>query len=164
MKRSSLTALLLGACLLVSVAGRAAAQGKSVTIPKGTKVEKLGPGSFKLTTPEGFVFAITSYKRPGRVKSAPAGAAAVIGDCGILGDCGIRDAQGKIIATGANGVLRGKPATAQEVKGAPPTDYIKIDDDVTWLPATIQFPSLRVFNRTALAKLSPQPDPPGIRR
>jgi hypothetical protein len=162
MKRSSLTALVLGALLLASVAGTAAAETKSVTIPKGTKVEKLGPGSFKLTTPDGTVFAITSYKKAGRPKTPP-GAAAIIGDCGILGDCGIRDSKGKIIATGANGVLKGRPATAQEVKGAPPADYIRIDDEVTWLPAVIEFPSLRIFNRMALNKLSPQPDPPGKR-
>lgn len=157
MKKSSWAALLLGALLLVGVAGTAAAEGKSVAIPKGTKVEKLGPGSFKLTTPDGTVLAITSCKRPGRVKGAPAGAAAIIGDCGI------RDAKGKVIATGSNGVLKGRAATAREAKGAPPADYIKIDDDVTWLPAVIEFPSLRVFNRAALNKLSPQPDPPGKR-
>jgi hypothetical protein len=163
MRRSFWAVLLAGTVLFVLVAGTAAADGKSVAVPKGTKVEKLGPGSFKLTTPDGTVFAVTSYKRPGRVKGAPSGAAAIIGDCGILGDCGIRDAKGKIIATGANGVLKGRAATAQEVKGAPPEDYIKIDDEVTWLPAVIEFPELRIFNRTALNKLSPQPDPPGKR-
>jgi len=162
MRRSSLAAFFLGALLLAWVAETAAAEGKSVAIPKGTKVEKLGPGSFKLTTPDGTVFAVTSYKKAARPKTPP-GATAIIGDCGILGDCGIRDDKGKIIATGANGVLRGRPATAQEVKGAPPADYIRIDDEVTWLPAVIEFPSLRVFNRTALNKLSPQPDPPGKR-
>ena len=161
MKRSSLTALFLGACLLVSVAGTAAAQAKSVTIPKGTKVEKLGPGSFKLTTPDGTVFAITSFKKAGKAQGTP-------GAVGILGDCGIRDAQGKIIATGTNGVLKGNAKaiigdSGKALKEAPPADYVKIDDEVTWLPATIQFPALRVFNRTALAKLSPQPDPPGKR-
>lgn len=161
MKRSSLTAVFLGVCLLVSVAGTAAAQAKSVTVPKGTKVEKLGPGSFKLTTPEGIVFAITSFKKAGKGQGTP-------GTAGILGDCGIRDAQGKLIATGANGVLKGSEKaiigdSGKALKDVPPGDYIKIDDEVTWLPATIQFPSLRVFNRMALAKLSPQPDPPGKR-
>jgi hypothetical protein len=162
MKKPSVAVRLAAAVLFVLVAGTAAADTKSVTIPKGTKVEKLGPGSFKLTTPDGTVFAITSYKKPGK-PTTPPGATAIIGDCGILGDCGIRDSKGKIIATGANGVLKGKPATAQEVKGVPPADYIKIDDEVTWLPAVIEFPSLRIFNRTALNKLSPQPDPPGKR-
>jgi hypothetical protein len=159
MKRSSFTALFLGALLLVSIAGTAAAQGKSVTVPKGTKAEKLGPGSFKLTAPDGTVFNITSYKAS-KAKRAPA-ATGIIGDCGILGDCGIHDAKGKLIAAGQNGVLKGRAATAGAVKGVPPADYIKIDDEVTWLPATIEFPSLRIFNRQALMRLSPQPDPPG---
>jgi hypothetical protein len=38
MKRSSFAALVLGALFLASLAGTAAAQGKSVTVPKGTKV------------------------------------------------------------------------------------------------------------------------------
>jgi hypothetical protein len=156
-----LTALFLGACLLVSVAGTAAAQPRSVTIPKGTKVEKLGPGNFKLTTPEGIVFAITSFKKAGKAQGTP-------GTVGILGDCGIRDAKGKIIATGANGVLKGNAKaiigdSGKALKDVPPADYVKIDDEVTWLPATIEFPSLRIFNRAALVKLSPQPDPPGKR-
>lgn len=161
MRRSSCLALLLGVLFLVSVAGTAAAQGKSVTVPKGTKVEKLGPGSFKLTTPDGTVFALTSYKKAGKGVGAP-------GATGIIGDCGIRDAKGKLIATGTNGVLKGGARgiigdTGKATKEVPPADYIKIDDEITWLPATIQFPSLRVFDRMALTKLSPQPDPPGKR-
>jgi hypothetical protein len=160
MKRSSFAALILGALILASLAATAAAETKSVAIPRGTTVEKLGPGSFKLTTPEGTVFNITSFKKSPKAKGAAA-AAGIIGDTGIIGDCGIRDAKGKLIATGANGVLKGKAATASAVKGVPPGDYIKIDDEVTWLPATIQFPTLRIFDRQALMKLSPQPDPPG---
>ena len=160
MKRSSFVALILGALLLASLAATAAAEGKSVTVPKGTKVEKLGPGSFRLTTPDGTVFKITSYQKASKAKGAPA-ATGIIGDCGILGDCGIHDAKGKLIALGTNGVLKGVAATASAAKGAPPGNYIKIDDEVTWLPATIEFPSLRIFDRQALMKLSPQPDPPG---
>lgn len=158
MKRSGFTALFLGALILIAIAGTALAEAHSVAIPKGTKCEKLGPGSFKLTTPDGTVFSITSFKRTGRAQAA-AGAAGILGDCGIIGDCGIRDAKGKLIATGRNGVLKA-PAT-KPVKSAPPADYIKIDDDITWLPAVIAFSSVRIFNRQALAKLSPQPDPPG---
>jgi hypothetical protein len=158
MKRSAFPVLFVGALLLVSAAGTALAEGKSVAIPKGTKCEKLGPGSFKLTTPDGTVFSITSFKKAAKPQAAP-GTAGILGDCGIIGDCGIRDAKGKLIATGTNGVL--KAMAGKAVKGAPPTDYIKIDDEVTWLPAIIEFPSIRIFNRQALIKLSPQPDPPG---
>jgi hypothetical protein len=159
MKRSSWLALLLGGILVVSIAGTAAAEGKAVVIPKGTKVEKLGPGSFKLTAPDGTVFAVTSYKKAGKGQGAP-------GATGIIGDCGIRDAKGKLIATGANGVLKGimNPENRTRIAAtAPPGDYIKIDDEITWLPALIEFPSMRIFNRAALTKLAPQPDPPGKR-
>lgn len=101
---------------------------------------------------------MTSFKKAAKPQAA-AGAAGILGDCGIIGDCGIRDAKGKLIATGTNGVL--KAPVAKAVKGAPPADYIKIDDEVTWLPAVITFPSIRIFNRQALVRLSPQPDPPG---
>jgi len=160
MKRSGFTALFLGALILIAIAGTALAEAHSVAIPKGTKCEKLGPGNFKLTTPDGTVFSITSYKKTGKAQAA-VGAAGILGDCGIIGDCGIRDAKGKLIATGTNGVLKGVTATANAAKGTPPADYIKIDDDITWLPAKIEFPSVRIFNRQALVRLSPQPDPPG---
>ena len=161
MKRSFFLSLFLGVVLFVSFAGTAAAQGKTVTIPKGTKVVKLGAGHFKLTTPDGPIFEIRSFKKTVKGQGTP-------GAVGILGDCGIRDAKGKVIASGANGVLKsGLRAiignTGKAMKDIPPADYIQIDDEVTWLPATIQFPSLRIFDRMALQKLSPQPDPPGKR-
>jgi len=161
MKRLSSLSLLFGSVLLLSFVGTAAAQGKTVIIPKGTKVEKLGPGNFKLTTPDGSVIKITSFKKTGKGQGTP-------GAVGIIGDCGIHDAKGKLVATGANGVLKGGAAaiigdSGKALKDVPPADYVKIDDEVTWLPATIQFPSLRIFDRMALMKLSPQPDPPGKR-
>lgn len=117
---------------------------------------------FKLTTPEGTVFAITSYKNAAQAEGAK-------GAIGVVGDCGIRDAKGKLIATGAIGVLEGgaKPIigdSGKALKDVPPADYIKIDDEVTWLPATIRFSSVRIFDRIGLQKLSPQPDPPGNSR
>ena len=161
MKRSSFLTLLLGFLLFLSLAGTAAAQGKTATLPRGTKVEKMGPGHFKLMIPDGPILEIRSFRKAGRGQGAP-------GAVGIIGDCGIQDPKGKVIATGTNGVLKsGLRAvigdTGKGMKGVPPADYIQIGDDVTWLPATIQFPSLRVFDRQALTKLSPQPDPPGKR-
>jgi hypothetical protein len=159
-KKPSFLPLFLGLALFLSIAGIAAAQARAVTIPKGTKAAKLGPGSFKLTTPDGAVFTITSYRKAGKDQGAPVGAV------GIFGDCGIRDAKGKLIAMGSNGVLKGGVKSiigdsGKALKDIPPGDYIKIDDEVTWLPATLQFASLRIFDRQAVVKLSPQPDPPG---
>jgi len=161
MKRSSFLSLLLGFLFFLSLAGTAAAQGKTVTIPKGTKVEKLGPGHFKLSIPDGPIFEIKSFKKTGKGQGTP-------GAVGILGDCGIRDQKGKVIAAGTNGVLKSAVRaiigdSGKALKDVPPADYIQIDDDVTWLPATIQFQALRVYDRQALQKLSPQPDPPGKR-
>ncbi len=159
MKKRSFLPLFLGFALLLSAAGIGAAQSKTVTVPKGTKVQKLGPGSFKLTAPDGTVFAITSYKKADQAEGAK-------GAIGIVGDCGIRDGKGKLIAVGAIGVLEGGIRSiigdsGKALKDVPPADYVKIDDEVTWLPATIRFSSLRIFDRQALLKLSPQPDPPG---
>jgi hypothetical protein len=149
MKKTSVLPLLVGFVLFLSIAGTAAAQKKSVAIPKGTTVNKLGPGHFKLTTPEGAVIEFAAFKKTG-----------------ILGDCGIHNAKGKLIASGTGGVLKSGPASSaagagNALKNVPPADYIKIDDEVTWLPATIEFPALRIFDRQALLKLTPQPDPPG---
>jgi len=158
-KRSSFLPLFLGVVLFLSIVGTAAAQGKTVGIPKGTKVEKLGPGHFKLTMPEGAVIEFADFKKTGKAQGGP-------GTVGILGDCGIHNAKGKFIASGTGGVLKSGPVSSaagagKALKDIPPADYIKIDDEVTWLPATIQFPTLRIFDRQALLKLSPQPEPPG---
>jgi hypothetical protein len=157
MKKPSVLPFALAFLLVLAAALDLAAQGKFVAVPKGTKIEKLGPGSFKLVTPEGTVFKVTSYQKTGK---GP-GAVGIIGDCGILGDCGIYDAKGKLVATGTNAVLKHVPAAAKASKDIPPSDYVKIDDEITWLPATIHFAAIRIFDRQALLKLSPQPDPPG---
>ncbi|HOW86656.1 MAG TPA: hypothetical protein P5119_12405 [Candidatus Aminicenantes bacterium] len=160
MRKASVLSSFLALALFLTLAGTAAAQGRSITVPKGTKAEMLGPESFKLTTPAGYVFTITSFKKTGKAAGKP-------DEVGILGDCGIRDPKGKVVATGFEGVLKSAPAIAaagKALKDIPPGEYIKIDDEVTWLPATMQFPSMRIFDRQAMLKLSPQPDPPGKAR
>jgi len=159
MKKPSFLPVFLGLALILSVAGAAAAQGRTVGIPKGTKVEKLGPGHFKLTLPEGSVIEFAAFKKAGKSAGEPSAA-------GILGDCSIHNAKGKFIASGTGGVLKSGPVSSaagaeKTLTGIPPADFIKIDDEVTWLPAIIQFPTLRIFDRQALLKLSPQPDTPG---
>ena len=119
---------------------------------------KLGPGHFKLTTPEGLVIEFAAFKKAGKVGQPAAG--------GNFGDCAIRNTKGKLLASGTGGVLKSGPVSSAAGAGKAltdvlPADYIKIDDEVTWLPATIQFPALRIFDRQALLKLTPQPDPPG---
>ena len=77
MKRSSFLPLFLGFLFSLSFVGTAAAQGKTVAIPKGTKVEKLGPCNFKLVTPDGSVIKITSFKKTGKGQVTP-GAAGIL--------------------------------------------------------------------------------------
>jgi hypothetical protein len=159
MKKTSVLPLLVALALFLSIAGAAAAQSRELTIPKGTTVTKLGPGHFKFTTPNGSVIEFAAFKKTGKGPGQPS-------SVGILGDCGIHNAKGKLIASGTGGVLKSGVSTiigdsGKALKDVPPSDYIKIDDEVTWLPAIIQFPALRIFDRQALLKLSPQPDPPG---
>lgn len=99
---------------------------QSITLPKGTVVDKLGAGHFKFRLPDGRVVEIR-----GLVKGK-GGAAAIIGDSGIY------DRTGKLIMSGRQGTLKsGPPLGNLRTSG----DMIKIDDDVTWLPATITFRS-----------------------
>jgi len=154
MRKSCFLPLFLGLALALSIVSTASAQGKVLVIPKGTKVQKVGPDNFKLTTPAGTSYNFTSYKR-GQYNGASA----------ILGDCGIYDGKGLLIAKGSSAVLKGGAKaiigdSGKALKDIPATEYIKIDDEVTWLPATITFPSIRIFDRLELLKLNPQPEPP----
>lgn len=161
MERSSFLSFFLLTLIFLALSVSALAETKVVTIPKGTTVEKVGPGHFKLKCPDGIVFEIKAYQKTG-------GSQGKSGEMGIIGDCGISDKRGKLIATGTKGTLKGGPKaiigdSGKALKDIPAANYVKIDDEVTWLPATIEFQPVRVFNRLALEKLSPQPDPPGKR-
>ncbi|MCK7514755.1 MAG: hypothetical protein MZV70_69305 [Desulfobacterales bacterium] len=148
-----------GLCILIAIAGTALAEAHSVAIPKGTKCEKLGPGSFKLTTPDGTCLLDHVLQADGQ---GPGGRGGCRHPRGLRDHRRLRHhATPKASSSprATNGVLKAQAAKA--AKGAPPTDYVKIDDEVTWLPAVIEFPSVRIFNRQALVRLSPQPDPPG---
>jgi hypothetical protein len=118
---------------------------KTATLPKGTKVEKLRTGSFRFVLPNGQTVEVKSYNAR----------------TGILGDCGVYD-KGKLMMSGNRGSLVGvidpdpptiikapKPNTCVAVGGelfslkamakVPRADYVLIDDEVTWLPATVKF-------------------------
>jgi hypothetical protein len=137
---------------------------KSLTLPKGTKIEKLGAGNFRFVLPNGQTAEIKGYNPR----------------AGIIGDWGVYD-KGKLIMKGNRGnligvvdpdppsiirvpkgrayvVFRGELANLRSLSKVPKSDYVMIDDEVTWLPASIQFkPEAR--GKTGL---SPQPDPPGV--
>ena len=133
------------------------AEEKSITLPMGTKAEKLGPGHVKFKLPNGQIVEVKGY-------SKGSGATAIIGDSGIY------DRTGKLIAKGQQGSLKGGPKPTEDKHLKISKGYIQIDDDVTWLPAMITFkligivdpdPPPRPLDQTKTKGLSPQPDPPG---
>ncbi|MDH4195921.1 MAG: hypothetical protein OEW05_00780 [Candidatus Aminicenantes bacterium] len=124
--------------LTASLKPCAALPGKqSITLPKGTKAEKLGAGHFKFLLPDRRTVEVKGYSRANGTFTAieiinPTPPSKIAGKDGIF--------------------QNRKILTEQEASKLPPTDYVKIDDDVTWLPVTL------IFTPT---ELSPQPDPPG---
>ena len=95
----------------------------TVTLPKGTTVERLGPVLLRFKLPTGSVLDLKGCRRnQNRQLVADEGHfVAVVGKPGWT-------------AKGAKLVDGPRPA------GEPsPRDYVKIDDDVTWLPAAVQF-------------------------
>ncbi len=159
MRRFALLSLPVLSLVLLGVFALALPETKFLTVPKGTTVEKVGPGHIKLKAPDGCVLEIRGYQKTGPGQAA-------FSAVGTSSACEIRDKNGKIIATGTKGSIKSGPKTiigdtGKALKNVPAADYVKIDDEVTWLPATIEFLPARVFSRSALEKLSPQPDPPG---
>jgi len=123
---------------------------KTIALPKGTKVEKLGPGHFKFLLPNKQVVEVKDF-------DPKTGA---IGYVGIIGDTGIIDPNRPgIVAKGKQGKLKqqakAKPVRVPvgteyviigdeiiSLKAAPrlpKKDYAMIEDDISWLPATILF-------------------------
>jgi len=140
------------------------AEEKTIDLPKGTKIEKLGTGNFRFVLPNGQKVEIKGYDSR----------------TGIIGDCGLYD-QGKLIMKRNQGNLRGiadpdpppvkiprnqtyavfggELLDLKTLSKVPKSDYLMIDDDPTWLPATVQFKP----EATGKTELSPQPDPPGMK-
>ncbi len=110
---------------------------QSFILPKGTKAEKLGQGHFKFLLPDRKTAEVINFDR----------AKGTVGSIEVINP----DPPEKIIGT--HGILQGlKTLTKEAASKLPPTDYVVIDDEPTWLPFTI------IFTPT---QLSPQPDPPG---
>jgi len=142
MKRSSFLSFLVSSLVLVAFSQLALAEVKVATVPMGTTFEQTGTGQYRLKGPEGCVFEIKGFHKT--VKGT-----ATFNEVGILGDCGIIDKNGKLVATGTKGVIRSGPKPAVRTPG----DSIKIAEYTIWLPATIEFTPVRVFNRPALLKM-----------
>jgi len=150
MKTIKILAVMVAIVLITAWSHMVFAEEKSITLPIGTKVEKLGPGHFKFKLPDGRVVEVKGY-------SKGSGATAIIGDSGIY------DRTGKLIAKGQQGSLKGGPKPTEDKHLKISKGYIQIDDDITWLPATIAFQVVEMKSKQGLKGLSPQPDPPGKR-
>jgi hypothetical protein len=152
MKRSPGLSFLFLILFLLACSGLALAETKVVTVPVGTTFEQTGTGQFRLKGPEGCVFEIKGFHRTTR-------GAATFSEVGILGDCGIIDKNGKIIATGTKGVIKSGPKPSVPTPGA----SIKIAEYTIWLPATIEFTPVRIFNRPVLQKMCSPAEQPKIK-
>ncbi len=119
---------------------------KFIALPVGTKVEKLGPGHFKFKLPSGRIVEVKGYSKGS-------------GETAMIGDSRIYDRTGKLIASAKQGMLKGSPKPKDFVKDS--KNYLKIDGDITWLPATITFQALEMKRKQGPKGLSPQPDPSG---
>ena len=155
MRRTAFPPFLVVLTVVMFVSAFSPPEMRTLVVPKGTTVEKIGDGHFKLRGPEGCVFEVNGFKKAAPGKAAP-------GAIGVLGDCSIYDKNGKLIAVGTGGYLKsGAKAiigdSGKTMKDVPASDYFKIDDEVTWLPATIEFQPGRIFNRPALQKMCMQP-------
>lgn len=124
---------------------------KTITIPKGTKVEKLGHGHFKLMLPNMQIIELIEFNP----KTGMAGQIKLIDP----------DPPHKPV-TGKQGILSMNRLTREKAVKRPKSDYVQIDDDITWLPIILTFQLIGIIDPVPPSKpraLSPQPDPPGKR-
>ncbi len=85
------------------------------------------------------------------IESQDNGSSIIDGNTTAQGDVPLEYSDGALISTKSGKEIKMMPgALMRDIEGM---DYVKIDDDVTWLPITIIF---------QVTQLSPQPDPPGI--
>ena len=150
MKTTRIFAVMVAVLLIVGWSQMAFAEQKTITLPKGTKVEKLGAGHFKFKLPDGQAVEVKSYSKGS-------------GTSAIIGDCGIYDRKGKLTTSGKQGNLKGGPKPQEFLKSDVKSskDFVKIDDKPTWLPATITYQVVEMKSKQGVKGLSPQPDPPG---
>ncbi len=141
--------------LLLVSASALLAQERTLTLPRGTKAQKMRPGVHVLTFPDGQRLEVKGLDLR----------------AGIIGDCGLQDRTGKLLAVGQKGRLT--PAVKPSGKGPEdPTSFVKIDDDIVWLPATLRFDAkamppdplgkapLKSLKPGEIRGLNPQPEPP----
>jgi len=126
------------------------ADTRAIGLPKGTTVEKTGPGEFVFTLPGGCRVAVKGLT----TKAGTAGVPEAV----ISEECGLNDETGRIVALGKQGLVRSGPKP-DLIKGVPLSqvpvkEYLKLDQYIAWLPARIEFQATRIFSRRTLERLS----------
>jgi len=140
MKTAKLLLIFNAMILILALSCIAFAEQKSITLPKGTNVEKIGQGHFKFKLPNKQIVEVKNFNPK----------------TGTIGYVSIIDPQppGKLVASGKQGnMITVRRLTRGEVKKFPPTYHVMIDDEPIWLPATITY---QIVDET-------NPYPPGKR-
>jgi len=127
------------------------AEQRTIVIPKGTKLAKLGPGHFKFILPNERIIELKNWNtRTGAVGSIQ------------LMD---PDPPHKPVA-GTQGTLLLKIVSRVDAARLAAGDQVQIDDDVTWLPLSLTFHLTGIIDPTprnsSLQALPPTPASPGI--
>jgi hypothetical protein len=146
MKATRILAGMVAAVLIMAWNHTVFAEEKSIALPVGTKVEKLGRGHVKFKLPSGRVVEVKGYSKSSDTTA-------------MIGDSRIYDRTGKLIASAKQGTLKSGPKPREDVKDG--RNYVKIDDDIIWLPATITFQAFEMKKKQGAKVSSPQPDPSG---
>lgn len=150
MKRAVGIGLFLSLVLAGGLALPAFGDTRAIGLPKGTTVEKTGPGEYVFNLPGGCRIAVKGLTLKAGTEGVPE---AVISE-----GCGLNDETGRIVALGKQGLVRSGPKP-ELIKGVPLSqvpvqEYVKIDQYIAWLPARIEFEATRIFSRRVLERLS----------
>ncbi len=146
MKTTRILAGMVAAVLIMAWNHTIFAEDKSIALPAGTKVEKMGRGHVKFKLPSGRVVEVKGYSKGSDTTA-------------MMGDSRIYDRTGKLIASAKQGTLKSGPKSKENLKDA--RNHVKIDDDIIWLPATITFQAFEMKKKQGAKGSSPQPDPSG---
>ena len=147
MKKSSFL-VIMGVLVLTLVCfGLVYAGEGSVTFPKGTKVEKLASGHFRFKLPNGKVVEVRNFNPK----------------TGVVSQVTVFDSErlGRPVASGSKGTfIKTRQLSKKEAVQLRPENYVMIDDEVTWLPATISYKPNAVIDPEPPMRALGDPDPP----
>ncbi|MCM8783935.1 MAG: hypothetical protein NC818_04075 [Candidatus Omnitrophica bacterium] len=137
------------------------AETKTIILPKGTRVEKLGSGHFKFLLPDKKIIEVKNFD----LKSGSIGHIAIVDPdpphrptiSGSQGRFIVQKSQAVRIPSGTEYVMIDDDIAWVRKGLVSKSNYIMIDDDIAWLPATIQFG----VESQGIQKLSPPFDSSG---